>query len=65
MLKKSVSFDENRNQIRYYEKEQINYYNDYLPSICKYLCSMSEYDENIKDDEYIILKSGKKIKKNT
>ena len=63
MLKKSVSFDENKNQIRYYEKEKINYNDDYSSTICKYMCVSSECDEKLYDSEYIVLKSGKKIKK--
>ena len=63
MLKKSVSFDENKNQIRYYEKEKINYYDDYLSIVCKYMCVSSEYDEKLYDSEYIVLKSGKKVKR--
>ena len=63
MLKKSVSFDENKNQIRYYEKEKINYYDDYSSTICKYMCVSTECDEKLYDTEHIILKSGKKVKK--
>ena len=63
MLKKSVSFDENKNQIRYYEKEKINYYDDYLSTVCKYMCVSTECDETLYDSEYIVLKSGKKVKR--
>ena len=63
MLKKSVSFDENKNQIRYYEKEKINYYDDYSSTICKYMCIITECDERLYDSEYIVLKSGKKVKR--
>lgn len=63
MLKKSVSFDENKNQIRYYEKENINYYDDYLSTVCKYMCTSTEYNEKLYDSDHIVLKSGKKVKK--
>ena len=63
MLKKSVTFDENKNKIRYYEKEKVDYYEDYLTSICKYMCISTENDDKLCESEYTILKSGKKIKK--
>lgn len=63
MLKKSVSFDENKNQIKYYEKEKINYYDDYSSTICKYMCVSTECDERLYDSEYIVLKNGKKVKR--
>ena len=61
-MEKSVSFNEKRNKVFRYEKEKISYFEDYLSSINKYLNT-----ENIKkeDSEYIILKNGKRIKKNT
>ena len=62
MLKKSVTFDENKNKIRYYEKEKVDY-EDYLTSLCKYMCISTESDDKLCESEYIILKSGKKIKK--
>ena len=60
-MKKSVSFNEKLNKIIEYEKKKINHYDDYLSTINKYLNT-----ENIKKDdyEYIILKNGKRIKKN-
>ena len=56
-MKKSVSFNEKLNEIIEYEKKKINH----LSTINKYLNT-----ENIKkeDYEYIILKNGKRIKKN-
>ena len=63
MLKKSVSFDENKNKIRYYEKEKIDYYEDYLSTVCKYMCISTDCNEKLYDTEHIILKSGKKVKK--
>jgi hypothetical protein len=61
MLKKSVTFDENKNEIRYYEKEKEKI--DYLTSIYKYMCISTETDDKLYESEYTILKSGKKIKK--
>ena len=65
MLKKSVTFDENKNKIRYYEKEKVDYYEEYLTSIYKYMCISTESDDKLykSESEYTILKSGKKIKK--
>jgi len=56
-MEKRVSFNEKLNKIIGYEKKKINH----LSTINKYLNT-----ENIKKDdyEYIILKNGKRIKKN-
>lgn len=59
MLKKSVSFDENKNEIRYYEKEKIQ--DDYLDTILKYLCTSTECSDEKPLDDFMILKSGKKV----
>ena len=58
MLKKSVSFDENKNKIRYYEKEKEKI--DYLTSIYKYMCISTECDEKLYESEYTIFKKIKK-----
>ena len=59
-MKKSVSFNENMNEILEYEKEQIVHLEDYLETINKYF----QIEDIKKEDyEYIILKNGKKIKK--
>ena len=50
-MKKSVSFNENLNEIKYYEKEVIDNTEDYLSTILKYLCTKSECDEDIKDKD--------------
>ena len=59
-MKKSVSFNEKLNEILDYDKEKKYYLEDYLINIQSYL-----NQENIKkeDNDYIVLKSGKKIKK--
>ena len=59
-MKKSVSFNEKLNEILDYDKEKKYYLEDYLINIQLYL-----NQENIKkeENEYMILKSGKKIKK--
>jgi len=59
-MKKSVSFNEKLNEILDYDKEKKYYLEEYLINIELYL-----NQENIKkeENEYMILKSGKKIKK--
>ena len=59
-MKKSVSFNEKLNEILDYDKEKKYHLEDYLINIQSYL-----NQENIKkeENEYMILKSGKKIKK--
>jgi len=59
-MKKSVSFNEKLNEILDYDKEKKYYLEEYLINIELYLNK-----ENIKkeDNDYIVLKSGKKIKK--
>ena len=50
-MKKSVSFNEKLNEIKYYEKEIIDNTEDYLSTILKYLCTKSDCDEDIKDKD--------------
>ena len=59
-MKKSVSFNEKLNEILDYDKEKKYYLEQYLINIELYLNK-----ENLKkeDNDYIVLKSGKKIKK--
>ena len=59
-MKKSVSFNEKLNEILDYDKEKKYHLEEYLINIELYL-----NQENIKkeENEYMILKSGKKIKK--
>ena len=59
-MKKSVSFNEKLNEILNYDKEKKYYLEEYLINIELYLNK-----ENLKkeDNDYIVLKSGKKIKK--
>ena len=63
MLKKTVTIDEGKNEIRYYEKDPKS--DDYLDTILKYMCSSSDTDEipGKKEEEYMILKNGKKVYK--
>ena len=63
MLKKSVSFDENKNQIKYYEKEKIDYYDDYLSTIENYLSYDKGPTEDLKKKE-MVLRNGKVKKDN-
>ena len=46
-----------------YAGELEDYYEEYLTSIYKYMCISTESDDKLYESEYIILKSGKKIKK--
>ena len=62
MMKKSVSINEDMNEIRYYEKDIIDHTEDYLSTVLKYLCTKSDCDEE-KEEDYVLLKNGKKIKK--
>ena len=70
---KSVTFNEDNNQIRYYDKDEVKY-DDYLSVVSKYLYG----EENIKEETleetleeineelnggYMVLKSGKKVKR--
>ena len=59
-MKKSVSFNEKLNEILDYDKEKKYHLEEYLINIQSYL-----NQENIKkeDNNYMILKSGKKIRK--
>jgi hypothetical protein len=59
-MKKSVSFNEKLNEILDYDKGKKYHLEEYLINIQSYL-----NQENIKkeDNNYMILKSGKKIKK--
>ena len=69
---KSVTFNEDKNQIGYYDKDKVKY-DEYLSVVCKCLY----YEENIKEETleetleeineelnggYMVLKSGKKFK---
>ena len=67
---KSVTFNEDNNQIRYYDKDEVKY-DEYLSVVCKYLYggeenikeeTLEEIDETL-DGGYMILKSGKKVKR--
>ena len=64
MMKKTVVIDEDKNQIRYYEKDPKS--EDYLDTILKYLCTSTDNSDDTKgrpDDEYMILKNGKRIQR--
>ena len=60
-IKKSVSFNLKLNEILEYKTEKVDYTNDYLSTINKYLDY--EKKDTDKNFDFIILKSGKKIKK--
>ena len=59
-MKKSVSFNEKLNEILDYDKEKKYHLEEYLINIQSYL--NKEYIKK-EENEYMILKSGKKIKK--
>ena len=59
-MKKSVSFNEKLNEILDYDKEKKYHLEDYLINIQSYL--NKEYIKK-EENEYMILKSGKKIRK--
>ena len=70
---KSVTFNEDNNQIRYYDKDEVKY-DEYLSVVCKYLYGEENIKEetleetleetnNVLDIDYLILKSGKKVKR--
>ena len=59
-MKKNVSFNEKLNEILDYDKEKKYHLEEYLINIQSYL--NKEYIKK-EENEYMILKSGKKIKK--
>jgi|TARA_Y100000389_G_C17425226_1_gene499177 hypothetical protein len=59
MLKKTVYINEDKNEIMYIEKREIK--GDYLDTLFKYMCTSTDND---KEEEYMTLKNGKKVKKN-
>ena len=64
MMKKTVVIDEDKNQIRYYEKDPKS--EDYLDTILKYLCTSTDNSGDTKGrpaDDYMILKNGKRIQR--
>ena len=58
MLKKTVYINEEKNEYRIIEK---NIKDDYLYTLFKYMCTSTDND---KEEEYMTLKNGKKVKKN-
>ena len=64
MLKKSVKINEENNEIRYIEKREIK--GDYLDTLFKYMCTSTDNSESLNEleDKHMVLKNGKKVKKN-
>lgn len=62
-MKKSVSFDLSLNIIKEYEIEKVDYYDDYYDSISKYLNYEKKDKDLDKQEDYLKLKNGKKIKR--
>ena len=62
-MKKKVTFNLLLNEIKEFEKEKIDYYDDYLSTIDNYLCYDKEPNEDLKKKE-MILRNGKVKKDN-
>ena len=60
---KKVTFNLQLNEIKVFEKEKIDYYDDYLSIVISYLCDDKEPNENLKNKD-MVLRSGKVKKVN-
>ena len=59
-MEKKVSFDLSLNEIRIFEKEKIDYYDDYLSTIQNYLSyGNNDEDNNSLENKKMILRNGK------
>jgi len=63
MMKKKVTFNLKINEIKEFEKEKVDLYDDYLSTIVNYLSYEIEPKENLKNKE-MILRNGKVKKDN-
>ena len=59
---KKVTFNLQLNEIKVFEKEKIDYYDDCLSLVLNYLCNDKKPNENLKNKD-MVLRSGK-VKKN-
>lgn len=65
-MEKKVCFNLSLNETRFFEKDKIDYYDDYLSTIQNYLCYGNNHDNNdeknnsLKNKE-MILRNGKFI----
>ena len=62
-MKKKVTFNLLLNEIKEFEKEKVDYYNDYLSTIENYLSYDKEPNEDLKNKE-MVLRNGKVKKDN-
>ena len=62
-MKKKVTFNLLLNEIKEFEKEKIDYYDDYLSTIENYLSYDKEPNEDLKKKE-MVLRNGKVKKVN-
>ena len=62
-MKKKVTFNLLLNEIKEFEKEKIDYYDDYLSTIENYLSYDKESNEDLKKKE-MVLRNGKVKKDN-
>jgi len=59
-MEKKVSFDLSLNEIRIFEKEKIDYYDDYLSTIQNYSSyGNSDEDNNSLETKEMLLRNGK------
>ena len=57
-MKKKVTFNLKINEIKEFEKEKVDYYDDYLSTIESYLSYDKEPNEDLKNKE-MVLRNGK------
>ena len=62
-MKKKVTFNLLLNEIKEFEKEKVDYYDDYLSTIENYLSYNKESNEDLKKKE-MVLRNGKVKKVN-
>ena len=62
-MKKKVTFNLLLNEIKEFEKEKVDYYDDYLSTIENYLSYDKEPNEDLKKKE-MVLRNGKVKKDN-
>ena len=60
---KKVTFNLKLNEIKVYEKEKIDYYDDCLSIVLNYLCDYKEPNEELKNKD-MVLRNGKVKKVN-
>ena len=61
MLKKTVYINEEKNEYKFIEKRKKE--DSYLNTLFSYVCTSTDNYDTINDNNYMILKNGKKIKR--